>query len=162
MCQSLAWFVTRNGLCLMYSAGSWQTMLCLWTSPMTVLLADPELRCTIDTTKPTWMKCIHSMVPVSGLVVPHHTNCTCVNTLRPVCKRHFQIHFPEWKCFWIRIKMSPKFGSKSPVNNIPALVQIMTWWRPDNKPLSEPMTIINYWHIYIYDLSLEFFNNIYI
>ena len=32
-----------------------------------------------------------------------------------------------------------KFLPKDPVNNIPALVQIMAWRRPGDKPLSEPM-----------------------
>ena len=30
---------------------------------------------------------------------------------------------------------------KDPINNIPALVQIMAWRRPGDKPLSEPMMI---------------------
>ena len=32
-----------------------------------------------------------------------------------------------------------KFVSKVPINNIPALVQIMAWRRPGDKPLSEPI-----------------------
>ena len=28
---------------------------------------------------------------------------------------------------------------RGPINNIPALVQIMAWCRPGDKPLSEPM-----------------------
>ena len=39
----------------------------------------------------------------------------------------------------ISIQISLKFVSKSPINNIPALVQIMAWRRPGDKPLSEPM-----------------------
>ena len=31
-----------------------------------------------------------------------------------------------------------KFVPKGPINNIPALVQIMAWRRPGDKPLSEP------------------------
>ena len=31
------------------------------------------------------------------------------------------------------------FIHKGPINNIPALVQIMAWRRPGDKPLSEPM-----------------------
>ena len=30
---------------------------------------------------------------------------------------------------------------KGPINNIPALVQIMAWRRPGDKPLSEPMMV---------------------
>ena len=40
---------------------------------------------------------------------------------------------------WISLKISLKFVPKGPVNNIPALVQIMAWRRPGDKPLSEPM-----------------------
>ena len=37
------------------------------------------------------------------------------------------------------IKISLKFVPKGPINNIPALVQIMAWRRPGHKPLSEPL-----------------------
>ena len=40
---------------------------------------------------------------------------------------------------WILIKMSLKFVPTAAINNIRALVQIMAWRRPDDKPLSEPM-----------------------
>ena len=39
----------------------------------------------------------------------------------------------------ISIKISMKFVPKGPVNNIPALVQIMAWRQPGDKPFSEPM-----------------------
>ena len=42
---------------------------------------------------------------------------------------------------WIPIKFSMKFVLKGPINNIPALVQIMAWRRPGDKPLSEPMMV---------------------
>ena len=42
---------------------------------------------------------------------------------------------------WIWIKISLKFVPKGPINNIPALVQIMAWRRPGDKPLSEAMTV---------------------
>ena len=37
------------------------------------------------------------------------------------------------------IKISLKFVPVGPINNIPALFQIMAWSRPGDKPLSEPM-----------------------
>ena len=40
-----------------------------------------------------------------------------------------------------------KFVSKDPINNISALVKIMAWRRPGDKPLSEPMMIILLTHI---------------
>ena len=39
----------------------------------------------------------------------------------------------------ISIKISMKFVPKGPINTIPALVQILAWRRPGNKPLSEPI-----------------------
>ena len=39
------------------------------------------------------------------------------------------------------IKILLKFVPKGPMNNIPALVQIMAWRRPGDKPLLEPMMI---------------------
>ena len=40
---------------------------------------------------------------------------------------------------WISIKISLKLVPKGPIDNVLALVQIMTWHCPGNKPLSEPM-----------------------
>ena len=57
--------------------------------------------------------------------------------------RHFTDDILKSICLngniWITIKISLKFVSKGPINNIPALVQIMTWRRPADKPISEPM-----------------------
>ena len=41
----------------------------------------------------------------------------------------------------IAIKISVKFIPKGPINNILALVQIMAWRRPGDKPLSELMMV---------------------
>ena len=41
----------------------------------------------------------------------------------------------------ILIKISLNFVPKGPINNIPALVQIIAWRRPGVKPLSEPMKV---------------------
>ena len=38
----------------------------------------------------------------------------------------------------ISIRISLKFVPKGQINNIPALVEIMAWRRPGDKPLSEP------------------------
>ena len=75
------------------------------------------------------------------------TRCMAsINTLRPRQNSH---HFQDdiLKCIllteniWILIKISLKFVLKCPVNNIPALVQIMAWRLPGDKPLSEPMLV---------------------
>ena len=69
-----------------------------------------------------------------------------LNTLRPrPNRRHFaddifkRIFFNE--TVWSSIKISLKFVPKGPINNIPALVQIMAWRRPGDKPLSKPMMV---------------------
>ena len=41
----------------------------------------------------------------------------------------------------ISMTISLKFFPKGPINNIPALVQIMAWRRLGDKPLSEPMMV---------------------
>ena len=41
----------------------------------------------------------------------------------------------------ISIKISLMFVLKGAINNIPALVQIMAWHQPDNKPLFEPKMV---------------------
>ena len=73
------------------------------------------------------------------------TKCfVTVQTLRPR---------QDGRCFflnenvWIPIKISLKFVSKDPINNNPALVQIMAWRRPGDKPLSEPMVVNLLTHI---------------
>ena len=49
-----------------------------------------------------------------------------------------------FKCIFLnnefQFKISLKFVPKGPFNKIPALVQIMSWRRPGDKPLSEPMS----------------------
>ena len=45
----------------------------------------------------------------------------------------------------ISIKISLMFVPKGPINNIPALVQIIAWRRPGDKPLSEPMMVSLLW-----------------
>ena len=75
-----------------------------------------------------------------------------INTLRP---RQNGRHFPDdiFKCIflnekaWISLKISLKFVPKVPINNIPALVQIMAWRWPGGKPLSEPMMVTLLTHI---------------
>ena len=49
----------------------------------------------------------------------------------------------------ISIKILLEFILKCPINNIPALVQILAWRRLGDKPLSEPIMIILLTHIYV-------------
>ena len=77
-----------------------------------------------------------------------------VNTLRP---RQTGRHFPEdfFKFIflnenvWISITISLKVIPRDPISNIPALVQIMAWRLPGDKPLSEPMMVRLLMNIYI-------------
>ena len=80
--------------------------------------------------------------------------CWKLNSLRPRRNRHHfaddifkRIFFNE--NVWISIKISLKFVPKGPINNIPALVQIMAWRRSGDKPLSEPMMVSLTTHIYV-------------
>ena len=69
-----------------------------------------------------------------------------INTLR---LKQNDCHFPDenFKCIflnenvWFTSKISLKFNPQGPINNIPALVQIMAWWWSGTKPLSEPMMV---------------------
>ena len=64
-------------------------------------------------------------------------------------------HFADdiCKCIFLKenisiaIKISLKFVPKGPINNIPALIQIMAWRRPGDKPLSEPLMVSLQTHI---------------
>ena len=69
-----------------------------------------------------------------------------IHTLRPKQNgRHFPDDIFKWifleQNVWISITISLKFVRKSPINNIPALVQIMAWRWSGHKPLSEPMMV---------------------
>ena len=76
----------------------------------------------------------------------------CFNTLRPRQHGH---HFPDdiFKCIfvnenvWVSIKVSLNIVPAGPINNIPALVQIMAWRRLGDKPLSELMIVLLLTHI---------------
>ena len=75
-----------------------------------------------------------------------------INTLRP---RQNGRSFTDdtFKCIFlnenvrISIKISLKFVLKGPINNNPALVQIMAWRLSGDKPLSEPMMVCLLTHI---------------
>ena len=58
----------------------------------------------------------------------------------------------------IPIKISLKFVPKGPINNILSLVQLMTWRRPGDKPLSEPMMFSVPTHICVTRLQRVYTN----
>ena len=66
----------------------------------------------------------------------------------PFTRRQFQMHFLKRKCtFFTTISLN--FVLNGPINNILALVRIMAWRRPGDKPLSEPMVVSLLTHIYV-------------
>ena len=66
-------------------------------------------------------------------------------------------HFADdvFKCIfsnenvWISLTISLKLIPKVPLNNIPALFQIMAWRRSGDKPLFEPMMVSSLTHIWV-------------
>ena len=46
-----------------------------------------------------------------------------------------------YQTYRILIQILLKFVPKGPNNDMPALVQIMAWWKTGAKPLSEPMMV---------------------
>ena len=75
-----------------------------------------------------------------------------INTLRP---RENGRRFADdtFKCIFLNgnirnsSKICLKFVPLGPINNIPALVQLMAWCRSGDKPLSEPMMVLLPTHI---------------
>ena len=100
-----------------------------------------------------WYRHLYHIDMSSYRAVLQYTSDT-FNTLSQGQNVH---RFPDniYKCnflnenVWISIKSSLKFVSKGPINNIPALVQIMAWGWPGNKPMSEPMMVSLLMHICI-------------
>ena len=121
----------------------------------TIEADDIKWRTTVEET-PTCYPCrhlyqlAHCQAPSNG----HYTlaptlkqqGAWLLNTLRPGQNGR---HFPDdiFKCIFcnenvsIPIKIPLKFVPKGPINNIPALVQIMDWRRSGDKPLFEPMMV---------------------
>ena len=75
--------------------------------------------------------------------------CGCTQSLNTLRPRQNGRQFTDdlFKCIflnenvWISIEVSLKFVPEGLINNIPALVQIMAWRLPGDKPLSEPMMV---------------------
>ena len=82
----------------------------------------------------------------------HHS--PSIDTSRP---RQNGRYFPDgsFKCIfltgnvWISIKSSLNVVPKGPSNNIPVMVQVMSWLRSGDKPFSEPMMVSLLRHIYV-------------
>ena len=89
------------------------------------------------------------MCSTSGSVGPNLVHCS---TLKPRQNGRLFADDTFKRIFLnedIRIstKISLKFVPKGLINNIPALVLIMAWRRPGDKPLSDPMLVRSLTHI---------------
>ena len=97
-------------------------------------------------TRPQW---------VNGISVPRYLQPHWWPSAYNFRSRQDGRHFADdiFKCIFLNenvgipIKISLKFVPKGPINNIPAMVQIMAWRRPGDKPLSEPMVFSLATHI---------------
>ena len=101
-----------------------------------------------DTALAIWLLFIGRFTVTTSHCSAHHMwlflKMYSSSTLRPKQDYH---HFANdiFKCIfsnenvWFSLKTSERFVPKVRINNNPALVQIMAWRRPGNKPLSETM-----------------------
>ena len=119
-------------------------LTCYHRHPVAFIRGKFQLECSIS----DW----HVSENDTFKTAPTSLRCQWVNTLRP---RQDGRYFADdaLKCIflyenvWISRKIPLKFVPKRPINNIPALVQIMAWRRPGDKPLSEPMLVFVPTHI---------------
>ena len=128
-----------------------------WKKRLSSLVAPKVIITTtysaINTTKlSNWQSFFSVFLPISCKTVKllSFQTARCkeqlINTLRPRQNgRHFADgtfkHIFLNENVRISIKISLKFVPKGSINNITALVQIMAWRRPGDKPLSEPMMV---------------------
>ena len=132
-------------------------------SELSAILSQPQCvnqaanitKLTYKTALSFWFKHIYDYVSIRAYLcndIVFETRKHTTYTLRP---RQNGSHFPDDIFKWIfliekvliSIEISLKFVPKGQINNIPALVQIMVWRRPGDKPLSEPMMVSLHTHI---------------
>ena len=131
--QSMAWRFTWENLSKFWSMLAARVIASIFGISITIRL------------NRNWQDVLESMFSIRGLrqaadLYVHTLPKSSLNALRP---RHIQTHFLEW----FSIKISLKFVPKGPINNNPALVQIMAWCRPGDKPLFESMMVSSLTHI---------------
>ena len=123
-----------------------------------------KLRSVWENFQPKWYYRLRLGIRYSDVSGLFYQNCvsdirscnnmpqTTLNTLR---QRQNGRHFPydnfKWiflnESVWISIGISLNVVTNGPINNIQALVRIMAWHRPGDKPLSEPVMISLLTHI---------------
>ena len=112
--------------------------------------------CNVDNIYMYWQPLDRMKIGQTAMnyICMHASGFYVLNTLRPRQNGcHFLDNIFKWifliENVWIlfEIKISLKFVPRGPINNIPTLVKIMTWCRPSDKPLSEPMSVSLLTHI---------------
>ena len=131
-------------ICVLVVLNTWQNCYNWWSSEIAQGHLQPQwfimIFWTLDPEEFT------NNIPLISIITWKTFEACYINTLRP---RQNGRHFADdmFKCIflneniWIPIEISLKFVPQGPVNNIPALVQIMAWRRPGDKPLSGPMMV---------------------
>ena len=69
-------------------------------------------------------------------------------------RRHFQMHYYNGNVS-TSMKISLNFARKDQINNTSVLVQIITWHRPGERPLSERMMVSELKHIMRHTASMS-------
>ena len=116
---------------------------CTSTGNLTIGIKDHTIKCIFHNAY-----CIKS----GWLGWGNHLCIFCLNSFRPRQNgRYTADDIFKWiflnENVWFPTKISVKFVPKDPINRILALVQIMAWRRPGDKPLSEPMMVSLLTHI---------------
>ena len=109
------------------------------------------------------LSCPAQVGVLTGGQVWHYSLCNMTNTyllsfpgyfqephwlsMATIFQTFFSNVFSWMKMYEFHLKVWLKFVPKVPVNNIPALVQIMAWRHLGDKPLSEPMMVSLLTHI---------------
>ena len=129
-------------ICIMYFE-CWQ---CLNTSQLMIMLKICTCFCIYC--YKLWNVCCLISLYTLLYIKPHYmyNEIPVFNSLRP---RWNGCHFPEdiFKCIFLNQNVN--FFPWGPIDNSSALVQIMAWRRPGDKPLSEPMMVSLLTHICI-------------
>ena len=116
-----------NQCCLIISEVQWQSSEANFTRNTSAISHQNQLQNYLD---------IRSYSNLPGVNVLTHWGR---DEMDAIMQTTFSRAFFLKENVWILTKISLKFVPKGPIYNIPALVQIMAWRCPGDKPLSESM-----------------------